>query len=271
MIISRITKQKKNQNRYNIFVKKNNEEAFASGVHEDILIRFALRKGMELNDEELQSIQQQDAIYKYYTLTLNFLSYRMRAKSEIITYLQDKEAEEEEIAHVLKKLEDEKLIDDEAFAEAYTRTKMNTSSKGPNVIRRELMEKKIPQNYIDEALAGYSKEIEVEKLTSLLEKKMSSNNRKSFNQQLNQAKQSMLQKGFNMDSIQLAIEEISIEKDEDEEMEAVRFQGEKAWRKHERKHEGFQLKQHVKASLFQKGFPGDLIQQFIEEKEEEEV
>ncbi|GAA0450587.1 recombination regulator RecX [Alkalibacillus silvisoli] len=269
--ICKISKQKKNQQRYNIFIDNQGKEEFAFGIHEDLLIRFELRKGLELTDDQFTNIQKQDAMYRYYTLTLNYLSYRMRAESEIIEYLLKKEATEQEIAYVIERLQGEKLIDDGAFAEAYVRTKMNTSSNGPNKIKQELYQKKLSEEEIENGLAHYTKEQEVDKLVKLIEKKLNSSRKKSFQDQLNSLKQSLLQKGFTHDAIEIAFQSIDTGVDEEEEMNALRYQGEKAWRKYERKHQGIKLQQKVKAALYQKRFSGELIQQFIDEKSMEEV
>lgn len=270
MKISKITTQKKNKNRFNIFESLNGKDEYTFSVHEDILIRFHLRKGLELTEEQVKEIKEQDAIYQYYTLSINYLSYRMRAKSEIIDYLKEKEAIPEAIDTVIHKLENEKLIDDLQFSKAYVRTKMNTSSKGPNKIKQELIQKRIPDVYIEEALSEYSVEKEVDKVVKMMEKKLSTTSRKkSFQQQLIQLKQSLIQKGFTQVAIELASQEVDLTVNDDEEMDAIRYQGEKVWTKQARKHEGFQLKQKVMASLYQKGFSMDLINRFLDEKEEE--
>ncbi|TFB13887.1 recombination regulator RecX [Filobacillus milosensis] len=269
MIISKITTQKKNKHRFNIFQKTNGADEYAFSLHEDLFIRHYIRKGMELSEAEVKNLIEQDAIYQYYTLSINYLSYRMRAKSEITDYLKEKEASEEAIQVVLKKLEDERLVDDLAFSKAYVRTKMNTSSKGPNKIKQELMQKKIPLNYIDEAMAEYGTEQEVEKVVKMMEKKLSGTRKKSFKQQLMQLKQSLMQKGFTAEALEIASQEVDLSVDDDEEMEALRYQGEKIWAKQARKHEGFQLKQKVLGSLYQKGFDMDMINRFLDEKEEE--
>ncbi|WP_027964179.1 recombination regulator RecX [Halalkalibacillus halophilus] len=266
MIISKITTQKKAKNRYNIFEEKQGSDLYAFSIHEDLLVRFEIRKGLELTNDRVEEIKQQDALYKYYTLSLNFLSYRMRAKSEIFKYLEQKEATEDEIKTVLNRLEEEKLVDDLAFAQAFVRTKVSTASGGPNKVRQELKQKQIPEEFIEQAISNYSFEDEVDKAHKLLQKKLNSSNRKSFQEQLNGAKQTLMQKGYSFEAIQAAIDTLEPEVDEEEEWQAVVYQGEKAWRKYERKHEGYTLQQKVKASLYQKGFNGDLIKQFIEEK-----
>ncbi len=266
MIISRITMQKKNKSRYNIYLKKDQDESFGFGVHEDLLIRHALRKGMEISDEEIEEIKKQDAVHQYYTLSINYLSYRMRAESEMVDYLTKKEADEEQIAFVMEKLIAEKLIDDLAFSEAYVQTKINTTSKGPNKIKQELFQKRVSPDTIERAMERYPLELEVEKAAKLLAKKLRSSKKESFRVQLDKAKQTLMQQGYSMEAIQLAEQELDLEKDEDAEKEAVFHQGEKIWAKQARKHEGGMLIQKVKASLYQKGFQADLIQLFIDEK-----
>ena len=58
-----------------------------------------------------------------------------------------------------------------------------------------------------------------------------------------------------------------MDKEEDEEMEAIRYQGEKAHRKFSN-YTGFEYEQKMKQTLFRKGFSMDLIEKFIEEIEE---
>ena len=54
-----------------------------------------------------------------------------------------------------------------------------------------------------------------------------------------------------------------MEKDMDEEMEAIRYQGEKAQRKYSG-YTGYEYEQKMKQTLFRKGFSMDLIERFME-------
>ena len=46
-------------------------------------------------------------------------------------------------------------------------------------------------------------------------------------------------------------------------------QGEKVWKKYSTKYTDNELRMRVKQALYQKGFPLEIIQQFIEDKENE--
>ncbi len=65
------------------------------------------------------------------------------------------------------------------------------------------------------------------------------------------------------------LEQITTEKEDDDEYDALKTQGDKIWRK-QSKLTGSKKIQKVKSALFQKGFAGDLITQYINEKEMEE-
>ncbi|MGM8216298.1 recombination regulator RecX [Bacillaceae bacterium W0354] len=271
MKISKITRQKKNKSRYNIFTETDGVEEFTFSVHEDLLIRFHLRKDMQLTEGEIKQFKEQDAIYRYYAMAINYLSYRMRSKEEVARYLKEKEASDDDIKIVMEKLENERLLDDLEFSNAFVRTKVNTSSNGPLKVKQELLQKGVAAPIAEQALESYTAEEEIDKATKLVQKKLQSNRRKSFKEQAMQLKQSLMQKGFTQEAIEIAFQQVEVDDDEELENEALRYQGEKAWAKYSRKHEGYMLIQKVKGALYQKGFSIDLINQFIDEKNDEEM
>ncbi|MFC4388842.1 recombination regulator RecX [Gracilibacillus marinus] len=266
-IITKISVQKKLKHRYNIFLKENenDKEYYGFSIDEDLLISYHLHKGQQLNQDQLTQIQEKDTSYKVYTQSLKYLSYRMRSKQELIKYLQSKEMEMSYIDEVITRLEREGLLDDLAFSEALVRTRMETSSKGPLLIKKELMDKGIAPNYIEQALSHFTYEKQLDKLHKLYEKKMNRTSKKSYKQQLDTAVQSLIQKGYTMEVIKEMLSQINTDKDMDEEKTALYHQGEKFLHKYKRKKTGFELEQAIKAALYRKGFDQELIQQFIEE------
>ena len=61
-----------------------------------------------------------------------------------------------------------------------------------------------------------------------------------------------------------------LEREDDEWYELITIQGEKIWNKYVRKYEDKQLELKVKQALYQKGFPLEIIERFIDEKREKE-
>lgn len=263
--ITRITTQKKQKHRYNIFLNTANGDEYGFSVNEDILIKFRLEKGMELEKEYIETLKKQDNLHKVYTLTIHFLSYRIRSEKEVITYLKKKEVDDEQIAEIIKRLKQEKLINDQQFADMFVRSRMNTSSKGPKIIQQELYEKGIGGQIAENALEQYTPAQQKEKIQKLLSKKIKTTSKDSFQKQMNQARNTILQKGFDQQLILSAMQTMDQEEDVNQEWEALKFQGEKLYHKHVKKHEGFQLKQKVMEGLYRKGFHFDMIQQFVDE------
>lgn len=168
--ITRITTQKKSKNRYNIYLDRGQGEAYGFSVDEDILVKYTLQKGKELEESTIEALIQKDTIHKVYTQTINYLSYRMRSEKEIRDFLAKKEADEEHIEEIVQRLYREKLLDDLEFAKALVRTRMNTASKGPLVLKKELIEKGVDKSVAEEAILEFPFELQVEKAVKLAEK-----------------------------------------------------------------------------------------------------
>ncbi|MFC4401502.1 recombination regulator RecX [Gracilibacillus xinjiangensis] len=264
-IVSKISVQKKNKHRYNIFLKDKASEYYGFSVDEDLLISYHLHKGQELSQEVIEQIQEKDASYKVYTLSLKFLSYRMRSVQELINYLQKKDIEITFIDEVIHRLKNEGLLNDLAFSEALVRTRVETSVKGPLLIKKELIEKGVNQTIAEKALAQFPFTKQYEKVEQLIRKKMDRSSKKSFKQQMDSVKQSLLQKGYSLGIINEVFQNIKTDVNNDEEYEAIIYQGEKALQKYRKKDTGFPLQQKIKANLYRKGFESELIQRFIDE------
>lgn len=268
-IITKITVQKKLTDRYNIFLDKGKGEEYAFSVDEDVLIKFNLRKGMELDDFVISEINYQDEIRKAYNLAIQYLARRMRAELEVRNYLAGKEISEPIIQEVIHKLYEYQFLNDVDFAQAYVRTQMKTTDKGIEVIKRELQEKGIKGEKLQKSLSEYPLEEQILKAKGLLVKAMKNKAKDSERILRQKAEQLLIRKGFPVEVIALAQEEVDEGQDEYEVMEALKYQGEKAHRKYG-KFSGFEYEQKMKQALYRKGFSMDLINLFLEEKKQED-
>ncbi|ASF38554.1 MULTISPECIES: recombination regulator RecX [Halobacillus] len=267
--LTKITTQKKNKGRYNIFLDYGQGEAYGFSVSEDILIQYHLQKNMELDESTIQAMIQTDTIHKSYTLAINYLSYRMRSEKEIRDYLDEKEVDEEHIDEIVSRLYKEKLLDDQEFANSLVRTRVLTSSKGPLLVKKELIEKGVQASQADAALEHYPFDDQYSKAMKFAEKKLKSDKKKSARQQIQNVQQTLMQKGFSGDVVKEVLSDLPEEESEDEQWEAVVYQGEKLLRKFAHKAEGYELKQKIKTGLYRKGFSFDLIERFLDEYVEE--
>lgn len=265
--ISRITTQKRNKERYNVFLTSDKkQDYYGFSVDEAVLIQYMLKKGMEIDDALLESILQQDTLYEAYTRAIHFLSYRMRSQKEVRDFLLKKEVEEDLIEEVMDRLIDEKLVDDREFAKMFIRTRISTSDKGPQYVRKELAEKGVAAHLIDETINElYTDEVQFEKARKLVEKKSRQGKIESHFKQIQRIENSLLQKGYSRHIVQEAIHSLEKNVDEDAEAEALRREGDRLIRRFSRTLEGYELRQKVQAGLYRKGFSLDRIHEYLED------
>jgi|SRR5690625_613934 len=266
MKISRITKQKRG-NRYNIFIMDNNVESFGFGVDEDILVKYHLHKGMRLNESLIETLKRQDTIQKSYQLAINYLSYRMRSRLEMVQYLQRKEVEQTHINEIITRLEDEGLLDDLEFAKAFVRERMRQSNKGPRYVRQELMKLKgISERIATEAVGQYTFSSQFEQAMKIAKRHINRENKDSLQRKTQKLQAALVRNGFYDDVIQEVIQESKLlMKEKHDEEQAIKVHGERFLERHRKNYTGKELQRKVLESLYRQGFSFEQINNFISE------
>ncbi|MGP7819222.1 recombination regulator RecX [Niallia sp. 01092] len=264
MIISKITRQKQIEDRYNIFTVKNGNEQYAFSVDEAILIQYQLRKGLELDSLLLSEIQFNDEIRKGYHLAVKYLAKVKRTEAEVRTYLQTKVEGDFIVSEVITKLIEMKFLDDEDYAFSYVRTQKNTTDKGLQVIKRELKEKGIAAHFIEAALKEISYDDQLSAAAKIAKKVIGSNKKESNRILLQKVEQTLMRKGHTADIIQEVKNEPSLMEETSDEMDMLRVQGDKAQRKFS-KYTGYEFKQKMKQYLYRKGFAMEQIELYLDE------
>ena len=265
-IVTKITQQKRDKERFNIFL----DGEYAFSVHESVLVKFGLTKGMELDDWSLGDITYEAEIEKAFNRALHYLGFRMRSEHEVKEKLLVEEYGEAVVLEALAKLKRLNFLDDVAFTEAFVRTKVKSSQAGPTLLKQQLTQKGIDPALQERVIAEYATSEQYEVALALAEKVARRSENISPRQAQQKMQQTLLRKGFSYELIRDVIENVDVEREEDEWEAIIEREGEKAWRRLSRKHDGYQLRQRVKQTLYQKGIPFDRIDQFIEEKENEE-
>ncbi|KAF1303851.1 MULTISPECIES: recombination regulator RecX [Enterococcus] len=257
--IVRISKGKGN------FYKVEFSNGEALRVSEDLLVRYRLLKGMELSEEEFQKVKKSTGYDLGLQLAMNYISYQLRSEKEVRSYLKEKEIEAHDRDTILQRLKELKVVDDRVYGESYVRTQMRTSDKGPTVVKQQLRLKGLSEDLIEEVLHLYTFDQQLEVAKHVAEKSLRRIHGKSHKETIQKIRTALMQKGFSGDSISLTMEDLALEKESDEEYDALVKEGERLWRRHQRKAQR-ERENKVKQGLFQKGFQLDEIQRFLEEK-----
>nr|WGD60366.1 recombination regulator RecX [Bacillus velezensis] len=260
--ITKISTQKKNTERFNIFL----DEKYAFSVDADVLVRFDLKKGKELDELDILEIQHGDDVKKAFNRAVEFLSYRMRSEKEVRDHLKKKETPDMVISEVIHKLYDYRYLNDKEFAEAYASTHKKTNGKGSDVLFRELKAKGIDDDTIKETLSAFTFDEQIQEALKHIGKILKKDKKLSTKEIRQRAQMQLQRKGFPFDVINAALEQTEYENDDEAEMEALKAHAEKAIRKY--RYDGsYESGMKVKQYLFRKGFSIDDIDQFLQEEE----
>lgn len=260
--ITKIGRQKNNTERYNIYLN----EQYAFAVDENTLIKYDLQKGKILEQLEIDEIQYDDEIAKAFNKGLNFLSYQMRSEFEVRTKLVAAGHGEAVVQEALHKLTKLGFLNDESYSKALLETRKRTAKKGPAAIRQDLTKKGIDKNLQQQVLATFELEEQVKIAMELAEKAVRTNSNKTPVQIKQKIQDILLRKGYSYTVVTEILGQLTLEREVDEWDSLMEEQGDKIWRKFSSKYAGYELKNKVKQALYQKGFPLDVINQYIEQK-----
>ncbi len=167
-VITRITPQKKNKDRYSVFV----DEAYLIGVAASTLLDFKLKKGQEVTPplyRELQRAEGRQAVKSY---MLKILSRRDHARRELFNKARRKDYPPDVINGVLDELEAKDFINEASFAEKFARDKSHLNQWGPSKIKAHLAKKGINKEISEQAVNGLLEELNMEeRLITLIKKR----------------------------------------------------------------------------------------------------
>lgn len=258
-VITKIETQKR-AGRYNVYL----DGRYAFPVSEDVLVRFRLFKGSEVNDQLREQLENADQQSQAWGVALGYISYQQRTEKETIDYLVKKEYDPETIDAVVGRLKEELVLNDKHYAYSYVRTMRRTSDKGPTVIRRTLQQKHVAPTYVDEALADeYDLDAQLTKLAELVPKLQRQYRKETPRLQRQKVQKRLVDRGYSFDVVGEALNDVSFEMSADDQAELMAPQAEKLWRRYRAQPES-QRKMKVRQALYRKGFSGELISAWFE-------
>lgn len=147
-VISSISVQKKNKERYSIFI----EEEFLIGVSDQTLLKFDLARGETITHALLRKIEREEGRFKVKSYLMERLASRDHSRKELFSKAGRKEYPENIIESVLDELEEKGYLDEQRFAESFVRDKSHLNKWGPNKIKAHLYKKGIPNSLAEQSI-----------------------------------------------------------------------------------------------------------------------
>lgn len=195
IIIEKVIKQR--ESKY-LLLLSNGAEVL---VHEDILVRYRLLAGKEIEAQLLQELDYEGEIQHGYSSAINYISYRPRSVFEVKEYLRRKEIAVEYIEDIISRLLDKGYLDDADFAQKWVDNRRRLNPKGKYVLRNELKEKGIAASIINDVLEAIDDEEEQEHALQIARKKLRQFRGKAWQDVRPKIMRFLTYKGFKMDVI----------------------------------------------------------------------
>ncbi|WP_309122957.1 RecX family transcriptional regulator [Paenibacillus sp.] len=166
-VITSVEKQKKQQYRYNVFI----DDEFAFAVHEDVLMRHRLFKGQSVPPDRLEEVLRDEERQDAYVKAVRWLGNRPRTEKEIRTYLVRKEYEPSAIDDCVRRLTEQRYVDDERFSRSLAEERLQRQGKGKQWIKQELLQKGVAKATVQEAVGDIDPEEEKASATTVARKR----------------------------------------------------------------------------------------------------
>lgn len=255
--ISKVTAQKR-KGRYNIFI----DDHYAFSVSEKTLTEYRLLKGTELTDEQIIKIKQAEIDSRATDLAMSFLSYQPRSIYEVLEYLKKHDIGPEASQSAVMTLTDLGYLDDEKYSLLFIKNNLRVGKDGPKAIERKLAKKGVASEVVSDALAQFSDEDWQDAGLRLIHSLSHQTGKIASREIQRKAQTKLLSHGFPSDLGQMIISQLELTNDTDEQMEALRKQGIKVYKRY-RNEDSFTRNQKVKRYLYQHGFSGTEIDLFL--------
>ncbi|MCL0319176.1 RecX family transcriptional regulator [Apilactobacillus xinyiensis] len=263
-MLNKITKivSQKRKGRFNVFIN----DKYAFPISEEVMIKYRIFKGTEIDDELKNKLLAEDNKSKLYDKAINYLSYKLRTEYEIKQFLKKSTDDEDQINSIMDKLLEQKLLGDQNYADSFVRTELRKHDKGPNDIFNKLKFNHIDEEKINLAINNNYKSDDIINNGIFQAKKAFKHYKNDgYNLRLQKVRQHLIKKGYPINDLDTIINLSNLENDVDQQQDALQMQGDKAYRRYSRL-EPIKRDLKLRQFLYRKGFDLDDINVYLENK-----
>lgn len=158
--VTKISVQKKNQDRYSLFHK----DLFLIGVSRKTLNDFSIKEGVTLTPSLYRQLNDAEDLVAIREACFRYLSGRDHSSFEIKQKVGKKGYNENDIARVIENLSEGGYLNDEKFATKFVEEKTELNQWGPKKIRSHLYKKGIDRQIIDKVLTHKTDDLQLQQI-----------------------------------------------------------------------------------------------------------
>ena len=145
----KIIKYKKgSKGKYKVFLDDDRELI----LYEDVILKYNLLLSKELDEKTMIELDKYNQECDVYYTALNSINNRFKSVYELRQNLIKKEYPKDLVDKAIDKLLQQGYLNDRIFAKSYINNQIITTNKGPYKIMKELADKKIDSDIINEEI-----------------------------------------------------------------------------------------------------------------------
>ena len=230
-------------------------------TYDDVILKNGLLFKREIDKKMLDKLVSDNYYQDIYSKIIKYINVRLRSKKEIYDYLDKFQLDNNLKEEIINNLENVGLINDKFFIKAYINDKIYLSSSGPYKIVEELRNHNIDESIILDEIEKIDKQVIIEKLSKIIEKKIKSNGKYSKYMLKQKLSVELTNNGYEKDMIFDLYDKLATQTDD-----ILQNTYEKIYNQLSRKYNGYELFNKIKQKLYQKGFDINEINQLLSNK-----
>ncbi len=170
-------------------------------LKENVITENELLLKKEIEKELYNKLNIDNKVFELYQIAIKYISIRLRSIKEIKEYLLKKEEDINIINRVCDKLIKNKYLDDEKFAKAYIKDKLNFTTIGDYKLRKELERLGIDNNIIEENINNIDSNFLRERIKKIIDKDIKNNKKYSGINLKNKVYNHLLTQGYSQSKV----------------------------------------------------------------------
>lgn len=180
-------------------------------LYEEVIVKHNLIYKKEITENLYEILEKENLYEDIYMKCVKYIEIRLRSKKEIEIYLKKKNVSEDIIDNIIKRLEKNKLLEDNKFCKAFINDKIKFTSMGPYKIKNELYKLGIDKNIIEENINNINQEVLIDRLNKIIEKKIKANHKDNNYIFKNKIYNYLLAQGYSSNLIMMALSNYNFE------------------------------------------------------------
>lgn len=197
--ITALEEQVKNKGRISVYL----DGEYAFGLSKKLA--YQLERGQRLSNQEITSLKVRDAEEVHYERVLRLFNRRPRSEHEIRRYLERREVEGQVQDVIVQRLQESKLLDDAAFAQAWVENRDAFRPRSSFALKMELREKGIAEEIITDVLIDHDDERAAYKAAEKPARRWKEANQETFRQRVGAY---LARRGFRYETIKPVVSHV---------------------------------------------------------------